>query len=80
MAILIFVVCKIMLTEEESTMCLSTAYRDSKPDEVLMEYVSSIKTEGDTITLTDMMGEQKTFTGILKFADLTGGVLRIDTK
>ena len=59
-------------------MCLSTAYRDSKPDEILMEYVSSISVNGDKITLTDMMGEQKTFTGSLKFADLTGAIIKID--
>ena len=59
-------------------MCLSTAYRDSKPDEVLMEYVSAINVDGNQITLTDMMGDQKTFTGSLKFADLTGAVIRID--
>ena len=59
-------------------MCLSTAYRDSKPDEILMEYVSSINVDGNQITLTDMMGDKKTFTGSLKFADLTGAVIRID--
>ena len=57
---------------------ISTAFRDSNPDEVLMEYVSSINIDGENITLTDLMGEQKTFKGSLKFADLTGAVIRID--
>ncbi|MCR5671252.1 MAG: CooT family nickel-binding protein [Butyrivibrio sp.] len=58
-------------------MCLSTAVNDSKPDEVLMEYVSAINIDGAEITLTDLMGEKKTFKGNLKFADLTGAVIRI---
>lgn len=59
-------------------MCLSTAIRDSNPEEVLMEYVSTINIDGEEITLTDLMGEKKTFKGSLKFADLTGAVIRID--
>ncbi len=61
-----------------NAMCLSTAYRESNPDEVLMEYVSAINIDGENITLTDLMGEKKTFKGSLKFADLTGAVIRID--
>ncbi|WP_034444773.1 CooT family nickel-binding protein [Butyrivibrio sp. AE2032] len=59
-------------------MCLSTAFRDSKPDEVLMEDVSKIDIDGENVTLTDLMGEKKTFKGRLTFADLTGAVIRID--
>ena len=59
-------------------MCLSTAFRDSNPDEVLMEYVSAISIDGDDVTLTDLMGEKKTFKGRLTYADLTGAVIRID--
>ena len=58
-------------------MCLSTAYKESNPDEILMEYVTAVKTEGENIILTDMMGEQKILKGVLKYADLTGGVLKI---
>lgn len=28
-------------------MCLSTAYRDSNPEEVLMEYVSAVNIDGE---------------------------------
>jgi predicted RNA-binding protein len=59
-------------------MCLSTAVKDSNPDEILMEYVSSFTISGDTITLVDMMGEQKVIRGKLTFADLTGAILKID--
>ncbi len=58
-------------------MCLSTAVNESNPDEILMEYVSSFSISGDTITLVDMMGEQKIIRGALTFADLTGGLLKI---
>lgn len=59
-------------------MCLSTAYKESDPSEVLMEYVSAINIDGEEVTLTDLMGEKKTFKGRLTFADLTGAVIRID--
>ena len=59
-------------------MCLSTVYRTSAPDSVIMEYVSKITVEGDRITLTDVMGEEKTVLGTLKLADLTGGTVQIE--
>lgn len=59
-------------------MCLSTAVKASNPDEILMEYISSFSISGDTITLVDMMGEQKIIRGTLTFADLTGGLLKIE--
>ena len=59
-------------------MCLSTVYRSSDPDSIIMEYVSKIQVEGDQITLTDVMGEQKTVQGTLAMADLTGGVGKIN--
>jgi predicted RNA-binding protein len=59
-------------------MCLSTAVKTTNPDDILMEYVSSFTIDGDTITLIDMMGERKVIRGHLTFADLTGGLLKID--
>ena len=59
-------------------MCLSTVYRSSDPDSIIMEYVSKIQVEGDQINLTDVMGEQKTVQGTLAMADLTGGVVKIN--
>ncbi len=59
-------------------MCLSTVVKASDPDEILMEYVSSLSIDGDFITLIDMMGEKKVIRGALTFADLTGAVIKID--
>ena len=59
-------------------MCLSTVYTTSAPDSVIMEYVSKITVDGDRITLTDVMGEEKTVLGTLKLADLTGGTVQIE--
>ena len=59
-------------------MCLSTVYKNPKPDEAIMEYVSTITFDGDNVICTDLMGEKKSFKGKLTFVDLTGGVIRID--
>ena len=40
-------------------MCLSTAYKTSEPDSIIMEYVSKIEVEGNLITLTDVIGDKK---------------------
>ena len=57
-------------------MCLSTVYRNEKQEEnVLCKFVSSIKAEGDTLTFTDIMGENTTITGRLVSADLTAGTV-----
>ena len=61
-------------------MCLSTAVRADRPDEILMEYVQSLSVNGELITLVDLMGEKKVVRGRLTFADLTGAVLKIDCK
>lgn len=61
-------------------MCLSTAVRADRPDEILMEYVQSFSVNGELITLVDLMGEKKVVRGRLTFADLTGAVLKIDCK
>lgn len=59
-------------------MCLSTAYRTSDPDSVIMEYVSKIDVDGDRITLTDVLGDTRVVEGSIVMADLTGGVVKID--
>ena len=59
-------------------MCLSTAYKTSEPDSIIMEYVSKIEVEGNLITLTDVIGDTKTVEGTIKMVDLTGGVLKIN--
>ena len=59
-------------------MCLSTAYKTSEPDSIIMEYVSKIEVEGNLITLTDVVGDTKTVEGTIKMVDLTGGVVKIN--
>lgn len=59
-------------------MCLSTAYKTSEPDSIIMEYVSRIEVEGNLITLTDVIGDTKTVEGTIKMVDLTGGVVKIN--
>lgn len=59
-------------------MCLSTAYKTSDPDSIIMEYVSKLEVDGDQITLTDVMGDQKTVEGAIVMVDLTGGVVKIN--
>ena len=59
-------------------MCLSTAYKTSEPDSIIMEYVSKIEVEGNLITLTDVVGHTKTVEGTIKMVDLTGGVVKIN--
>lgn len=60
-------------------MCLSDAYEviggERKP---LMNYVSGISVENNTITLTDMLGARKIVTGSLKSVDLTRNVILIE--
>lgn len=59
-------------------MCLSTVYKASEPDSIIMEFVSKIQVDGENITLTDIMGDEKTIQGALVMADLTGGVVKIN--
>ena len=59
-------------------MCLSSAYKTSEPDSIIMEYVSKIEVEGNLITLTDVVGDTKTVEGTIKMVDLTGGVVKIN--
>lgn len=61
-------------------MCLSTAYKTSEPDSIIMEYVSKIEVEGNLITLTDVIGDTKTVEGTIKMVDLTGGVVKSTVK
>lgn len=61
-------------------MCLSTAYRNCKSDDcVAMRYVSEISVDGNMITLTDVMGSRYDIEGKLKYIDLTGGIVIIET-
>ena len=54
-------------------MCLATVVNINQPDSIVLQYVSKIEVNGNKITLTDVMGEQKTVEGTIAMADLTGG-------
>lgn len=58
-------------------MCLSTVVNINQPDSIILQYVSKIEVNGNLITLTDVMGEQKTVEGSIVKADLTGGRVEI---
>jgi predicted RNA-binding protein len=63
-------------------MCLSTAYELGAGGErkQICEYVSGIKVLGDTITLTDLMGQDISVTGTLESVDLVKNAITIKTK
>ena len=61
-------------------MCLSTAYYNSKDEEnVAVRFVSEINVTDDAVLLTDVMGQQIEIKGRLKYVDLTGGTVVIET-
>lgn len=61
-------------------MCLSDVFEIREGTELpLMKYVGGIKIEGDTITLTDMMGAKKIISGTIKDIDLLKNVILIET-
>ncbi|MBC8572321.1 CooT family nickel-binding protein [Jingyaoa shaoxingensis] len=59
-------------------MCLATVVNINQPDSIVLQYVSKIEVNGNQITLTDVMGEQKTVEGTIAMADLTGGRVEIN--
>jgi len=60
-------------------MCLSTVYKaDGSEQTKLAEYVSSVRSEGDKITLTDIMGLETVVYGTLKSVDLVGNQIVIE--
>lgn len=60
-------------------MCVSTAYLKEEGSKVLAEYIAMVKMNDGNIIMTDVMGKETTVKGILKEADLTRGILIIDT-
>ena len=59
-------------------MCLATVVNINQPDSIVLQYVSKIEVNGNKITLTDVMGEQKIVEGTIAMADLTGGRVEIN--
>lgn len=60
-------------------MCLATVYdKKQEPECILFSYTSMIEVDGNKITLTNVMGEQKVVEGTIKMVDLAGGVVEIN--
>lgn len=57
-------------------MCLSNVYQNEKTKENLIcSDVTTIESDGSTVTLTDLFGRRLTVKGTLRRADLTGGTV-----
>ena len=60
-------------------MCLSTVYKaDGSERTKLAEYVSNVRSEGDKITLTDIMGAETVIFGAMKSVDLVKNEIVIE--
>jgi predicted RNA-binding protein len=60
-------------------MCLSTVYKsDGSERTKLAEYVSTVRSEGDKITLTDIMGLETVVYGAMKSVDLVKNEILIE--
>jgi predicted RNA-binding protein len=61
-------------------MCLSTVYELGMGGtrKLLRDYVSSVSVSEDTLTFTDIMGEELAVTGFLRSVDLVKNIILID--
>ena len=59
-------------------MCLAAVYKAQDPETNLFEFVSRIEVDGETITLTDVMGEQKVLEGTIVMVDLANSIVKIN--
>ena len=59
-------------------MCLAAVYKAQDPETKPFEFVSRIDVDGETITLTDVMGEQKVLEGTIVMVDLANSIVKIN--
>ena len=59
-------------------MCLAAVYKAPDPETKLFEFVSRIDVDKETITLTDVMGEQKVLEGTIVMVDLANSIVKIN--
>ncbi len=60
-------------------MCLSTVYEENHGQRrKVCEYVSGVVTDGDAVTLTNLMGEEITVYGALKSMDFIKNIIVIE--
>lgn len=63
-------------------MCLSTVYAriDGQEDSKILEYVCKIQIEGESVTLTDVMGSETTVKGEISSCDFVNNKVIIISK
>jgi len=60
-------------------MCLATVYKQTdETEEIVLKNTTRIYVEGTQVRLIDIMGAEIVVEGSISFADLTGGVVRIN--
>ena len=60
-------------------MCLSAVYEVRDGNEALVcEHTTAINLDGETVTLTDIVGEEIVITGVLKSIDLVKNIIKIE--
>ena len=57
-------------------MCLATVYQEPD-DSVIFRNVSRIDVDGDTITLHDIMGDERTVQGKIRMVDLANSIVKL---
>ena len=55
-----------------------SSYKAQDPETKLFEFVSRIDVDGETTTLTDVMGEQKVLEGTIVMVDLANSIVKIN--
>lgn len=58
-------------------MCLATVYKKSD-NSVIFKNVSRIDVEGDTLILSDIMGETRTVKGTILMVDLANSIVKVN--
>lgn len=60
-------------------MCLSTVYKETGGErQMICEYVSGIKIEKNSLSFTDIMGQETNVTGVLKNLDFIKNEILIE--
>ena len=57
-------------------MCLATAYKESD-NTVIMQNAARIDVDGDTVTITDIIGDETKIQGRILMVDLANSVVKL---
>jgi predicted RNA-binding protein len=67
--------------KEGAYMCLSAAYEVKNGiDTLIVDRVTNVRVEGESVVLTDLLGFDKVVNGTLSSIDLNRNIIRIETK